>query len=101
MSKRLLLGAEQAALDADGKPAWLRGLMGNDGDTDLLQEQPGASSEEEVLLYCPPSLRCRPYTPFFLLLRCEGAQELIPASAARCAGGCGRPAQQFSPSRSR
>ena len=38
----------QAAMDGDGKPAWLRGLMGKDGSADLLQEQTGASSEEEV-----------------------------------------------------
>ena len=37
----------QAALDADGKPAWLQGLIGNEGGADLLQEQAGASSEEE------------------------------------------------------
>ena len=43
-----LLCALQAALDADGKPAWLRGLMdGDEGGADLLQEQAGASSEEE------------------------------------------------------
>ncbi len=42
-----MLGALQAALDADGKPAWLEGLMGNEGGADLLQEQADASSEEE------------------------------------------------------
>ena len=42
-----VLRALQAALDADGKPAWLQGLMGNEGGADLLQEQADASSEEE------------------------------------------------------
>ena len=52
----------QAALDADGKPAWLRGLMGNDGNADLLQEQTGASSEEEVRI-AVLNAELRPFTP--------------------------------------
>lgn len=38
----------QAALEADGKPAWLQGLIGDEDGANLLQEQTGASSEDEV-----------------------------------------------------
>ena len=76
-----LVAGLQAALDADGKPAWLRGLMGNDGNADLLQEQTGASSEEEVHIAVlkpvlvaghPDSLSCGPR----MLLKLPGEQSI-------------------------
>ena len=44
--------ALQAALAADGRPAWLHGLIGDEGGSNVLQEQAGASSEEEEVRVC-------------------------------------------------